>query len=349
MIYSVRKFSLALLLSLLPSAYSDSFLLGFAEALGLEVAQVDPGDDIGDVVGGEAGNLGLQRPVELRGLPIDATFMVNSRLYRTNNMFKSADSSLIDNSSVFELGGTLSMSIPEVTFKGYKATPSLNLTHMRFFNAKLADILDFETQIVAASMGLQITDTFSITPGVDYNRMISPGGDEHKFHGSGASLMAMKMIPHGEKGMIMIMGGGKWNWTQGDALLDPVTGVPLVESITKPDGTKEIGLPFREEDEQDRWDANLNVSYMLNLPSGITFSPSAGIAASNYIVNRNKGRRDLTYTLGANLSLPILEWLNVQTFGTYSFKKTNGKGKELLTQEYKNFDFGMSLGYSKAF
>jgi hypothetical protein len=195
-------------------------------------------------------------------------------------------------------------------------------------------------------MGLQITDTFSITPGIDYNRMISPGGDEHKFHGSGASLMAMKMIPSGDKGMWMIMGGSKWNWTSGDALLDPVTGVPMVE-IDPVTGV--IGLPFKEEDEQDRWDANLNVSYMLNLPSGITFSPSAGIAASNYIVNRNKGRRDLTYTLGANLSLPILEWLNTQTFGTYSFKKTNGKGKELLTQEYKNFDFGMSLGYSKAF
>jgi hypothetical protein len=342
----MRNLWLALFVSLLPSVSYASFLLGLAEALGLEIAQVDPGDDLGDVVGGEAGNLGLQRPVELRGLPIDATFMVNSRLYRTNNMFKSADSNLIDDSSVFELGGTLSLSIPEVTFKGYKATPSLNLTHMRFFNAKLADILDFETQVVAASMGLQITDTFSITPGIDYNRMISPGGDEHKFHGSGASLMAMKMIPSGDKGMWMIMGGSKWNWTSGDALLDPVTGVPMVE-IDPVTGV--IGLPFKEEDEQDRWDANLNVSYMLNLPSGITFSPSAGIAASNYIVNRNKGRHDLTYTLGANLSLPILEWLNTQTFGTYSFKKTNGKGKELLTQEYKNFDFGMSLGYSKAF
>ena len=270
--------------------------------------------------------------------------MVNSRLYRTNNMFKSADSNLLDDSSVFELGGTLSLSIPELTFKGYKATPSLNLTHMRFFNAKLADILDFETQVVAASMALQITDTFSITPGLDYNRMISPGGDEHKFHGSGASLMAMKMIPHGEKGMIMIMGGGKWNWTSGDALLDPTTGIPMVSIDTV---TGEI-TPLQLEDEQDRWDANLNISYMWNLPSGIVFSPSGGIAASNYLVNTNKGRRDYTYTMGANLSLPVIEWLNTQMFGAYSFKKTNGKGT-VPAQEYKNFDFGMSLGYSKAF
>jgi hypothetical protein len=340
----MRNLWLALLLSLLPSASSASFLLGLAEALGLEVAQVDPGDDLGDVVGGEAGNLGLQRPVELRELPIDATFMVNSRLYRTNNMFKSADSNLIEDSSVFELGGTLSLSIPELTFQGYKATPSLNLTHMRFFNAKLADILDFETQVVAASMGLQITDTFSITPGVDYNRMISPGGDEHKFHGSGASLMAMKMIPHGEKGMIMIMGGGKWNWTSGDALLDPETGIPMFSVDTL---TGEI-TPLQLEDEQDRWDANLNISYMWNLPSGIVFSPSGGFATSNYLVNTNKGRRDYTYTMGANLSLPVIEWLNTQMFGTYSFKKTNGKGT-VPAQEYKNFDFGMSLGYSKAF
>ena len=259
---------------------------------------------------------------------------------------KSEQDELIDDSSIFELGGTLSLSIPEVTFRGYKATPSLNLTHMRFFNAKLAEILDFETQVVAASMGLQVTDTLSITPGVDYNRMISPGGTDHKFHGTGASLMAMKMIPHGDKGMFMLMGGGKWNWTTGDALLDPVTGVPIVEVDPV---TREIGLPLRTEDEQDRWDANLNLNYMYNLPSGIIFSPSAGIAMSNYIVNRNKGRRDITYTLGANLSLPLLEWLNTQAFGTYSFKKTNAKGKELLTQEYDNFDFGMSLGYSKAF
>ena len=47
--------------------------------------------------------------------------------------------------------------------------------------------------------------------------------------------------------------------------------------------------------------------------------------------------------------MPILEWLNTQAFGTYSFKKTNAKGKELLTQEFKNFDFGMTFGYSKAF
>ena len=335
-----------LLLFALPGVAKASFLLGIAEALGLEVAQVDPTDDLGEAVGGEAGNLGLQRPVTLRELPIDATFMVNSRLYRTNNMFKSEQDELIDDSSIFELGGTLSLSIPEVTFRGYKATPSLNLTHMRFFNAKLAEILDFETQVVAASMGLQVTDTLSITPGVDYNRMISPGGTDHKFHGTGASLMAMKMIPHGDKGMFMLMGGGKWNWTTGDALLDPVTGVPIVEVDPV---TREIGLPLRTEDEQDRWDANLNLNYMYNLPSGIIFSPSAGIAMSNYIVNRNKGRRDITYPLGANLSLPLLEWLNTQAFGTYSFKKTNAKGKELLTQEYDNFDFGMSLGYSKAF
>ena len=31
------------------------------------------------------------------------------------------------------------------------------------------------------------------------------------------------------------------------------------------------------------------------------------------------------------------------------YKQTNAKGKELLTQELKNFDFGMTFGYSKAF
>ncbi len=335
-----------LLLLALPAAAEASFLLGIAEVLGLEVAQSNPADDLGDAVGGESGNLGLQRPVTLRELPFEATFLVNSRLYRTNNMFKSEQDELIDDSTVFELGGTLSLSIPEVTFQGYKATPSLNLTHMRFFNAKLAEILDFETQVVAASMGLQLTDTLTITPGLDYNRMISPGGTDHKFHGTGASLMAMKMIPHGDKGMFMLMGGGKWNWTHGDALLDPVTGVPIVEIDPV---TGEIGLPLRTEDEQDRWDANLNLNYMYNLPSGIVFSPTAGIAVSNYTVNRNKGRRDVTYTLGANLSLPLLEWLNTQAFGTYSFKRTNAKGKELLTQQYKNFDFGMTFGYAKAF
>ena len=335
-----------LLIFALPLAANANFLLGIAEVLGLEVAQASPADDLSEAVGGESGNLGLQRPVTLRELPIDATFLVNSRLYRTSNMFKSEQDELVDESTVFELGGTLSLTIPEVTFQGYNATPSLNLTHMRFFNAKLADILDFETQVVAASMGLQISDSLTITPGLDYNRMISPGGTEHKFHGSGASLMAMKMIPHGEKGMLMIMGGGKWNWTHGDALLDPITGIPIVEVDPV---TGEIGLPLRTEDEQDRWDANINFNYMYNLPAGIIFSPTAGVAVSNYVANRNKGRRDVTYTLGANLGMPILEWLNTQAFGTYSFKKTNAKGKELLTQEFKNFDFGMTFGYSKAF
>ena len=177
-------------------------------------------------------------------------------------MFKSEQDELVDESTVFELGGTLSLTIPEVTFQGYNATPSLNLTHMRFFNAKLADILDFETQVVAASMGLQISDSLTITPGLDYNRMISPGGTEHKFHGSGASLMAMKMIPHGEKGMLMIMGGGKWNWTHGDALLDPITGIPIVEV----DPVTGRWSSLRTEDEQDRWDANiiqLHTAYLL--------------------------------------------------------------------------------------
>ncbi len=334
-----------LLATLFPISSSASFLLGIAEALGLEIAQSNNNDGLQDAAGGEADNLGLQRPVELRSLPISATFMLNSRLYRTNNMFKSEQDELIDDSSVFELGGTLSLSVSEMTFAGYNATPSLNLTHMRFFNTKLADILDFETQVVAAGMALQLSETLSITPGLDYNRMISPGGKDHKFHGTGASLMAMKMIPSGEKGMWMVMGGGKWNWTSGDALLDPITGVPMVEI----DADGKIGLPLRTEDEQDRWDANLNVSYMYNLPSGIVFSPTAGIAASNYIVNRNKGRRDLTYTAGASLGLPIMDILNTQMFGTYSFKRTNAEGKALLTQEYKNFDFGISLGYAKSF
>ncbi|MFP6753032.1 MAG: hypothetical protein VB855_15225, partial [Pirellulaceae bacterium] len=283
------------LITFLPAFASASFILGVAKALGLEVAQVDSDENLGNVVGGEAENLGLQRPVLLRNLPIDATFMVNSRLYRTNNMFKSEQDDLIDDSSIFELGGTLSMTVPEVTFLGYKATPSLNLTHMRFFNAKLAEILDFETQIVAASMGLQITDTLMVTPGFDYNRMISPGGDEHKFHGTGASLMAMKMIPSGEKGMWMIMGGGKWNWTNGDALINPENGQPVFffNEIT------EKFEQARAVDEQDRWDANLNVSYMWNLPNGVVVTPNAGIAMSNYLVNLNDGRRDITYTLGA--------------------------------------------------
>ena len=341
---SQRLLGVLLLATLFPITSNASFLLGIAEALGLEIAQVEKEDGLQDVAGGEAGNLGLQRPVQLRGLPIAATFMLNSRLYRTNNMFKSEQDELIEDSSVFEFGGTLSLSVSEMTFAGYNATPSLNLTHMRFFNTKLADILDFETQVVAAGMALQLSDTLTITPGLDYNRMISPGGKDHKFHGTGASLMAMKMIPSGEKGMWMVMGGGKWNWTSGDALIHPESGLPVF--ITNAAGEVKQA---RAVDEQDRWDANLNVSYMYNLPSGIVFSPTAGIAASNYLVNLNKGRRDLTYTAGASLGLPIMDILNTQMFGTYSFKRTNAEGKALLTQEYKNFDFGISLGYAKSF
>ena len=67
-----------LLIFALPLAANANFLLGIAEVLGLEVAQASPADDLSEAVGGESGNLGLQRPVTLRELPIDATFLVNS-------------------------------------------------------------------------------------------------------------------------------------------------------------------------------------------------------------------------------------------------------------------------------
>ena len=131
---SARLLGILFLATLFPISTSASILLGIAEALGLEIAQSKKNDGLQDAAGGEADSLGLQRPVELRSLPIAATFMVNSRLYRTNNMFKSEQDELIEDSSVFELGGTLSLSVSEMTFAGYNATPSLNLTHMRFFN-----------------------------------------------------------------------------------------------------------------------------------------------------------------------------------------------------------------------
>ena len=342
------KKTFATLLRLSPFCLTFTICVAQAQVTPSDV-NAQPGEDaepdLAGAVGGESDNMGLQRPVQLGKLPFSTTFMLNSRYLRTSNMLKSEQDALVEASQVFEIGGTVSLSVSEMTLFGKPVIPSLNLTHMAFYNHKLSDILDFETQIAAFGLAVPLSDTLTITPGIDYNRMISPGWDEHKFHGSGASLMLMKMIPHGDKGMWMIMGGGKYNWTSGDALLDPITGVPIIEQL--PDGS--IGLPLRVEDEQDRWDANLNLAYVYNHDSGIVISPSIGVAHSNYVVNRNDGRKDYTYTATLNVSKTFFEALNVGIFGAYSFKETNDIGRSLLTQEYDNFDYGLSLGYSKAF
>lgn len=320
-------------------------------------AQVTPSDvdaqpagsgetDLAGAVGGESGNMGLQRPVQLGKLPFSTTFMLNSRLVRTDNMLKSEQDALVEASQVFEIGGTVSLSMSELTMFGKPVIPSLNLTHMAFYNQKLAEILDFETQIATFSLAIPLSDTLTLTPGIDYNRMLSPGWDEEKFSGKGASVMLMKMIPHGDKGMWMVMGGAKYNWTSGDALLDPNTGIPIVE-VDPVSG--QIGLPLRVEDEQDRWDANLNLAYMYSHDSGIVVSPTIGVNSNHYVVNRNDGRHDYTYTAGITISKTFFEALNVGLFGTYSLKDTNEIGKSVLTQEYNNFDYGLSLGYSKSF
>jgi len=300
--------------------------------------------NLAENVGGEADSLGLQRPVELGELPFTTTFLLNSRMVRTSNYLKSEQSALIDQSLVYELGGTVNLSVSEMTLFGHQVNPSLSLTHMRFFNRKLADILDFETQIAAFSLAVPINETLTFTPGLDYNRLISPGGNEHKFHGTGASFNIVKMIPHGEKGMFIVVGGGKFNWSNGDAILNPDGSYTIpTEDILFP------GLPVRTEDEQDRWDAIFNLSYMYNMKGGIIISPSIGVMSSNFVVNRNDGRHDYTYSAGVTVSKTFFEALNVGIFGNYTWKDINDVGRANLIQEYENFDYGLMLGYSKSF
>ena len=317
---------------------------------GMAQAQVTPSDvdstengDLAERVGGETESLGLQRPVELGEFPFNTTFLLNSRMVRTSNFLK-VDSGA-EKSLVYELGGTVSLGFSEITLFDYSVNPSLNLTHLRFFNRKLADILDFETQVAAFTLAVPITDTFTITPGVDYNRLISPGGNEHKFHGTGASLTAMKIIPHGDAGMFMIIGGGKLNWTKGDALIDSATGGPIfsVDPIT---GNV---TPVRTQGEQDKWDVNLNLAYMYSYESGIVISPSVGVLSSNFTENRNDGRHDFTYTAGVNVSKTFFDALNVGLFGAFSIRDTNDIGEAVNTQDFENFDYGVSIGYSKSF
>jgi hypothetical protein len=313
-------------------------------------AQVTPSDvnsdtsnpGLSESVGGETDSLGLQRPVELGEFPFNTTFILNSRMVRTSNYLK-VDSGA-QKSLVYELGGTVSLGFSEITLFEHAVNPSLNLTHLRFFNRKLADILDFETQVAAFGLAVPITDTLTITPGLDYNRLISPGGNEHKFHGTGASLTIMKVIPYGESGMFLIIGGGKWNWTDGDALVDPATGAPIFSE--DPFGGV---TPVRTQDEQDRWDANLNFAYMYSHESGVVISPSIGVLSSNYLENRNDGRHDYTYTGGITISKTFFDALNFGVFGTYSIKDTNDIGAAVSTQEYENFDYGLMIGYSKSF
>jgi hypothetical protein len=309
-------------------------------------AVTEPAADpnLAENVGGEADSLGLQRPVELGELPFTTTFLLNSRMVRTSNYLKSEQAALIDQSLVYELGGTVNLSVSEATLFGHQVNPGLSLTHMRFFNRKLADILDFETQIAAFALAVPINETLTITPGLDYNRLISPGGNEHKFHGTGASFNIVKMIPHGDKGMFIVVGGGKFNWTSGDAILNPDGSYTIpTEDVLFP------GLPVRTEDEQDRWDATFNLSYMYNMDGGIIISPTVGVMSSNYVINRNDGRHDYTYSAGVTVSKTFFEALNVGIFGNYSWKDTNDVGRLNLTQEYENFDYGLMLGYSKSF
>lgn len=319
---------------------------------GIAQAQVTPSDintgandGLAEQVGGETESLGLQRPVELGDLPFTSTFLLSSRMVRTSNFLKVESGD--EKSLVYELGGTLNLAFSEITLFEHAVNPSLNLTHMRFFNRKLADILDFETQVAAFALAVPITDTFTITPGVDYSRLISPGGNEHKFHGSGASLSAMKIIPYGDSGMFMIIGGGKLNWTEGDALLNDPTN-PAAGLVTSTDPFGNV-TPVRTQGEQDRWDANLNLAYMYSYENGIVISPSVGVLANNYTVNRNDGRHDLTYSAGLNISKTFFEALNVGLFGAYSIRDTNDVGASVNTQEFENFDYGISIGYSKSF
>jgi hypothetical protein len=306
-------------------------------------AQVTPSDvdaqptgsgetDLAGAVGGESGNMGLQRPVQLGKLPFSTTFMLNSRLVRTDNMLKSEQDALVEASQVFEIGGTVSLSMSELTMFGKPVIPSLNLTHMAFYNQKKAETLDFETQIATFGLAIPLSDTLTLTPGIDYMRMLTPGWEEEKFSGKGASVMLMKMIPYGDKGMWMVMGGAKYNWTSGESY-EPNTNL----------------FQGKVENEQDRWDANLNLAYTYSYDSGIVVSPSIGVNSNHYVVSKNDGRHDYTYTAGITITKTFFEALNVGLFGAYSFKDTNEIGKSVLTQEYNNFDYGLSLGYSKSF
>ena len=91
-----------LLIFALPVAANANFLLGIAEVLGLEVAR-RPADDLSEAVGGESGNLGLQRPVTTRTTN-RRHFSGELRLYRTSNMFKSEQDELVDKSPFLSWG-----------------------------------------------------------------------------------------------------------------------------------------------------------------------------------------------------------------------------------------------------
>lgn len=301
--------------------------------------------DLGEVLGTEGEDAGVQRIAEPRKLPFKLSFSTDTQVYFTDNvLLQPEDNAQSDSDAVvFANSAALRLEGKAWAVGDGLLTPSLGLVYQRYYHGIASDDaarddLDFDSYSVPfalrfrtqtgweASLGVSAGSIYSLNAATSYDNI---------FRNLTPSLVVRKLVDIDRENLVSI-------------------GATLAYAATWTD-TPDGPFTYRD-DRNDKTDFALDAAYY-HFRDRWTFSAYGRAALTDYLhyqeagllTGRDLDRRDTTYSFGASASYALAPWAQARAFTSVDWRDSNRDGDLLgddYTYEAANLGLGVSLNFS---
>ncbi len=296
--------------------------------------------DLGQVLGTEGEDTGVQRIAEPRKFPFKLIVSTDTQLYFTDNVFLQPDNNPQSDRDTVVLANTLSLRLEGKSWAVGDGllTPSLGLVYQRYNHGLFQDDaarkdLDFDSYTIPlalrfrtqsgweASLGLSAGSIYSLNAATSYDniyRSLTP------------SLGLRKLVGIDRQNLLSFGGTLSYSATWTDT----------------PGGF----FDYRD-DRNDKIDLALDAAYYhfrgrwtYNLYGRVAFTDFQHYQEAGFI---DVDRRDTTVSLGASVTYALTPWATARAFTSYDWRDSSQDfAPDFYTYEAGNLGLGISLNFT---
>ncbi len=296
--------------------------------------------DIGQVLGTEGEDTGVQRIAEPRRLPFKLSLATDTQLYFTDNVFlQPGDNPQSDRDTVV-IANTVSLRLEGKSwaFGDGLLTPSIGIVYQRYYHGAFnddpaRDDLDFDSYTVPLTLRYRTQNGWEATLGVAA--------------GSIYSLNAATSYDNIYRNLTPSLGIRKLVGLDRNNLLS--FGASLAYSATWTDTPG--GLLDYRDDRNDKIDLALDAAYYhfrgrwtYNLYGRVAFTDFQHYQEAAFT---DVNRRDTTVNLGAAVTYALAPWASARAFTSYDWRDSDQNfAPKSYTYQAANLGLGVSLNFT---
>jgi hypothetical protein len=301
--------------------------------------------DVGQVLGTEGEDTGVQRIAEPRKLPFKLNLSTDTQVYFTNNVLLQPEDNPQSDSDAVVFANTVSLRIEGKSLAVFDGllTPSVALVYQRYYHGissddPARDDLDFDSYSIPFTLRYRTQNGWEASLGVTA--------------GSIYSLNAATSYDNIYRNLTPSLGVRKLVGLDRDNLLS--FGGTVSYSATWADTPGGI-FDYRD-DRNDKIDVALDAAYYhfrgrwtYNLYGRVALTDYQHYQEAGLFTGRDVDRRDTTYAMGAGVSYALAPWAAARAFTSLDWRDSNRDGDLLgddYTYEAANLGLGVSLNFA---